>query len=100
VRYGSGSADADRSEDGDAAVHGALQTGVSGRRRAGVRRLNIRERVVLVTGASSGIGAATARLAHQRGAGLVLAARREARLRQLELVEREAAEMPLGVEDG
>jgi hypothetical protein len=30
----------------------------------------------------------------------VLAARREARLRQLELVETEAAEMTLGEEDG
>jgi len=39
--------------------------------------------VVLVTGGSSGIGAATARLAHRRGARLVLAARREERLRAL-----------------
>jgi short-subunit dehydrogenase len=39
--------------------------------------------VIVVTGASSGIGAATARLAHRRGARLVLAARREERLRAL-----------------
>ena len=39
--------------------------------------------VVLVTGASSGIGAATARAASQAGARVVLAARREDRIRQL-----------------
>ncbi|MGA7173255.1 MAG: SDR family oxidoreductase [Candidatus Dormiibacterota bacterium] len=37
-------------------------------------------RVIIVTGASSGIGAATARLAHNRGARVVLAARRADRL--------------------
>jgi short-subunit dehydrogenase len=46
-------------------------------------RMEIADRVVLVTGASSGIGAATARLAHQRGARVVLAARRADRLEQL-----------------
>jgi short-subunit dehydrogenase len=45
--------------------------------------MEIADRVVLVTGASSGIGAATARLAHQRGARVVLAARRADRLEQL-----------------
>ncbi len=39
--------------------------------------------VVLVTGASSGIGAATARAASHAGARVVLAARREERIRQL-----------------
>jgi NADP-dependent 3-hydroxy acid dehydrogenase YdfG len=39
--------------------------------------------VVLVTGASSGIGAATARAASRAGARVVLAARREDRIRQL-----------------
>ncbi|GAB4085380.1 SDR family oxidoreductase [Myceligenerans cantabricum] len=39
--------------------------------------------VVLVTGASSGIGAATARAASHAGAQVVLAARRETRLRAL-----------------
>src|ERR1700744_306505 len=39
--------------------------------------------VVLVTGASSGIGAATARAASQAGARVVLAARREERIAQL-----------------
>jgi len=37
-------------------------------------------RVMIVTGASSGIGAATARLAHSQGARVVLAARRAERL--------------------
>lgn len=38
---------------------------------------------MLVTGASSGIGAETARAASEAGARLVLAARREDRIRQL-----------------
>ena len=45
--------------------------------------MDITDRVVVVTGASSGIGEATARLAHARGARLVLAARRADRLEQL-----------------
>jgi short-subunit dehydrogenase len=40
-------------------------------------------KVVIVTGASSGIGEATARLAHEQGARLVLAARRSDRLTAL-----------------
>ena len=42
------------------------------------------EKVVFITGASSGIGAACAEAFAQRGAALVLAARREERLRALE----------------
>jgi NAD(P)-dependent dehydrogenase (short-subunit alcohol dehydrogenase family) len=38
--------------------------------------MDITDRVVVITGASSGIGEATARLAHSRGAHVVLAARR------------------------
>jgi NADP-dependent 3-hydroxy acid dehydrogenase YdfG len=41
------------------------------------------DRVLLITGASSGIGAATARAAGEAGYRLVLAARREERLREL-----------------
>lgn len=43
----------------------------------------IQEKVVVVTGASSGIGKATARLLAQKGAKLVLAARRTEKLAQL-----------------
>lgn len=45
--------------------------------------MDIRGKVVIVTGTSSGIGAATARFAHERGAHVVLAARRAGRLERL-----------------
>jgi len=45
--------------------------------------MDINGAVVLVTGASSGIGAATARAASRAGAQVVLVARREDRIRQL-----------------
>ncbi len=41
------------------------------------------DQVIVITGASSGIGLVTARMAAQRGAKLVLAARNEDALRQL-----------------
>lgn len=41
---------------------------------------NIQSKVVIITGASSGIGEATAKLLAQNGAKVVLAARREERL--------------------
>lgn len=44
---------------------------------------NVRDKVVLVTGASSGIGEATARHLARRGAHVVLGARREGRLKTL-----------------
>ncbi|MFG3451564.1 SDR family oxidoreductase [Stutzerimonas stutzeri] len=44
---------------------------------------NINEKIVLITGASSGIGEATARLLAARGATVVLGARRVERLEQL-----------------
>ncbi|TNG95259.1 SDR family oxidoreductase [Pasteurellaceae bacterium USgator11] len=44
---------------------------------------NIRNKVVIITGASSGLGAATARHLTKLGAKLVLAARRSDRLQQL-----------------
>ncbi|MFK9804352.1 SDR family NAD(P)-dependent oxidoreductase, partial [Escherichia coli] len=43
----------------------------------------IKDKVIIITGASSGIGAATARLLAARGAKVVLGARRENELRQL-----------------
>jgi short-subunit dehydrogenase len=46
--------------------------------------MDITDRVVVITGASSGIGEATTRLAHSRGAHVVLAARRQDRLAGLE----------------
>ncbi|ALA40913.1 putative oxidoreductase [Paenibacillus polymyxa] len=45
---------------------------------------NIQDKVVIITGASSGIGEATAKELASKGAKLVLAARREARLQKLQ----------------
>jgi NADP-dependent 3-hydroxy acid dehydrogenase YdfG len=42
---------------------------------------NLKEKVVVITGASSGLGEATARLLSAEGASVVLGARRERRLR-------------------
>jgi len=44
---------------------------------------DLSNRIVLVTGASSGIGQATAIKFHQAGARVILAARREDRLKEL-----------------
>jgi NADP-dependent 3-hydroxy acid dehydrogenase YdfG len=43
----------------------------------------IKDKVVLITGASSGIGESTAKLLASKGAKLVLGARREDRLKQI-----------------
>ncbi|MEV6784745.1 SDR family NAD(P)-dependent oxidoreductase [Streptomyces sp. NPDC051098] len=63
--------------------------------------MDINGAVVLVTGASSGIGAATARAASRAGARVVLVARREERIRQLarELGESVALAVPCDVTD-
>ncbi len=49
----------------------------------GIKLKNLDEQVVVITGATSGIGLVTARMAAMRGAKLVLAARNEDALRQL-----------------
>ena len=49
----------------------------------GVKLKPVSEQVIVITGASSGIGLTTARLAANRGARLVLAARNEQALKQL-----------------
>lgn len=46
--------------------------------------MGVQNKVVIITGASSGIGAATARLLAKNGAKIVLAARRENQLQQLQ----------------
>jgi NADP-dependent 3-hydroxy acid dehydrogenase YdfG len=45
---------------------------------------NIQDKVVIITGASSGIGENTAKELPSKGAKLVLAARREDRLKKLQ----------------
>ncbi|MCW2898540.1 MAG: short-chain dehydrogenase/reductase [Streptosporangiaceae bacterium] len=61
--------------------------------------MNIDGATVLVTGASSGIGAATARAASRAGARVVLLARREERIRQLAEELGEALALPCDVTD-
>jgi short-subunit dehydrogenase len=46
--------------------------------------MQIQNKVVIVTGATSGIGMATAELLHQKGAKVVMAARNESKLKDLE----------------
>ncbi|MEY3826779.1 MAG: hypothetical protein RLZZ148_1596, partial [Cyanobacteriota bacterium] len=45
--------------------------------------MSMRDRIVLITGASAGIGASCARILAPSGAKLILAARRQERLEQL-----------------
>ncbi|MRN53157.1 SDR family oxidoreductase [Paenibacillus monticola] len=54
---------------------------------------NLKSKVIIITGASSGIGEATAKLLAQNGAKVVLAARREDRLQTLvKVIEQEGGE--------
>ena len=61
--------------------------------------LQLTDRVVIVTGASSGIGEATARLLHRAGALPVLAARRADRLAALSAELDGALAVPTDVTD-
>ena len=56
---------------------------------------NIQGKVILITGASSGIGEATARLLAQKGAKVVLGARRTDRLERLVAEIRESGEIAM-----
>jgi NADP-dependent 3-hydroxy acid dehydrogenase YdfG len=56
-----------------------MQTNRSGK----ITMSNVDNKVVVITGASSGIGAATARLLSQNGAKVVLGARRTEKLEQI-----------------
>jgi short-subunit dehydrogenase len=66
---------------------------------AGVDQPSLAGKAVIVTGASSGIGAATARLLHAAGAFPVLAARREDRLKQLSAELGDALAVPADLTD-
>ena len=48
-----------------------------------MQQIDIKDKVVLITGASSGIGAATARAFHQAGAKIAIAARRREKLEEV-----------------
>jgi NAD(P)-dependent dehydrogenase (short-subunit alcohol dehydrogenase family) len=61
--------------------------------------LDLRDKVVIVTGSSSGIGEATARLLHEAGAHPVLAARRAERLDKLGAELGDALAVPTDVTD-
>src|SRR5690625_6847072 len=55
-----------------------------------MKKRAISEQTIVITGASSGIGLATAYLAAEKGANVVLASRNEKDLREIcELIERE-----------
>lgn len=58
----------------------------------------LKDKIVIVTGASSGIGEATARALAERGAAVVLAARNEEKLRALEIEILTSGGQALGVE--
>jgi short-subunit dehydrogenase len=89
----------DYSEARAAEGAGTLEDNEWGRLRAKEDFMNITDRVVLVTGASTGIGLATARLLAKNGAKLALNARSKEKLEQLSREMAGSAVFPADMSD-
>ncbi len=61
--------------------------------------MNVKDKVVIITGASSGIGEATARLLTQKGAKVALAARSKEKLKSLSWILKDSLVVPTDMRD-